>query len=150
MHSGTVCERWRGWEQWENSPLHLVIGTRGEGRALQHLPHLLSAETEVVYGPHVRKLYHFNLGNKSMDSHPQMFLKLLSSNAIHKPTSPTTSDLLLGQGISHSNKLIGFTGTIFRNVGYRENIHSTSGHKGPNLFFPLHFGSKILPTYHHC
>lgn len=45
----------------QNSPLHLVVGAGGEGRALQHLPHLLSAETKVVDGPHVGELHDFDL-----------------------------------------------------------------------------------------
>lgn len=44
-----------------NSPLQLVIGPRGESGALDDLAHLLATEAEVVDGPHVRELHHFDL-----------------------------------------------------------------------------------------
>ncbi len=55
----------QGEVQLEYWPFHLVIRARGEGWALQHLPHFFSAKTKVVYGPHVRKLHDFDLGTRS-------------------------------------------------------------------------------------
>lgn len=45
-------------------PFQLVIGPRREGRALDDLSHLLTTEAEVVDGPHVRELHHFDLAKK--------------------------------------------------------------------------------------
>lgn len=42
-------------------PFQLVIGPRREGGALDDLAHLLTTEAEVVDGPHVRELHHFDL-----------------------------------------------------------------------------------------
>lgn len=42
-------------------PFQLVIGPWGEGGALDDLAHLLPTEAEVVDGPHVRELHHFDL-----------------------------------------------------------------------------------------
>lgn len=42
-------------------PFEFIIGSRWKGWAFDYLTHLLSAEAEVVYGPHVGKLHHFNL-----------------------------------------------------------------------------------------
>lgn len=42
-------------------PFEFIIGSRWKGWAFDDLTHFLSAEAEVVYGPHVGKLHHFNL-----------------------------------------------------------------------------------------
>lgn len=47
-----------------HSPFQLVIGPRREGRALDDLSHLFATEAEVVDGPHIRELYHFDLAKK--------------------------------------------------------------------------------------
>lgn len=46
------------------SPLHFVVWARREGGTFQHLSHLLSAETEVVYRPHVGELHNLDLPGK--------------------------------------------------------------------------------------
>lgn len=45
-------------------PFQLVIGPRREGGALDDLAHLLTTEAEVVDGPHVRELHHFDLAKE--------------------------------------------------------------------------------------
>lgn len=47
------------------SPLEFVVGSRGKGRALDDLPHLLPAEAEVVDGPHVGELHHLDLDGET-------------------------------------------------------------------------------------
>lgn len=42
-------------------PFQFVIGPRRESGTLDDLSHLLTTEAEVVNGPHVRKLHHFDL-----------------------------------------------------------------------------------------
>lgn len=44
-----------------DAPFQLVIGPRREGGALDDFPHLLTTEAEVIDGPHVRELHHFDL-----------------------------------------------------------------------------------------
>lgn len=44
-----------------HTPFQLVVGPRREGGALDDLAHLLTAEAEIVDGPHVRELHHFDL-----------------------------------------------------------------------------------------
>lgn len=51
-------------QAWVHSPLQLVIGPRRERGALDDLAHLLATEAEVVDGPHVWELYHFDLTGK--------------------------------------------------------------------------------------
>ena len=42
-------------------PFELVVHSGRERRALQHFAHLFTTETEVIYRPHVRELYDFDL-----------------------------------------------------------------------------------------
>lgn len=52
-------------------PFQLVIGPRREGGALDDLAHLLTTEAEVVDGPHVRELHHFDLAKENRFSTAQ-------------------------------------------------------------------------------
>lgn len=45
----------------KNPPFQFVVGPGGERGALDDLTHLLTTKAEVVNGPHVRELHHFNL-----------------------------------------------------------------------------------------
>lgn len=58
-------------------PFQLVIGPRREGGALDDLAHLLTTEAEVVDGPHVRKLHHFDLVKEKTFSKALSTLRVL-------------------------------------------------------------------------
>lgn len=57
-------------------PLQLVVGPRREGGALDDLAHLLTTEAEVVDGPHVRELHHFDLAKEKTFSIAQSTMRL--------------------------------------------------------------------------
>ncbi len=61
-------------------PFKLVIGPRGEGGAFDDLAHLLPAEAEVVDGPHIGELNHFDL-----DKH-----KMITDKTLHSSIHPST------------------------------------------------------------
>lgn len=52
-------------------PFQLVIGPRRKGGAFDDLAHLLTTEAEVVDGPHVRELHHFDLTKEKIFSKAQ-------------------------------------------------------------------------------
>ena len=51
-----------------NAPFQFIVSPGGEGGALDDLSHLLTTEAEVVDGPHVGELHHFDLKKKRIIS----------------------------------------------------------------------------------
>lgn len=58
-----------------HSPFEFVVGSWWEGGAFDDFPHLLATEAEVVDGPHVGELHHFDLGRKTREwATPDLFI----------------------------------------------------------------------------